>query len=607
VSEATPTPEAQASGDASHAPQAQPLLFPLAVAAILLGALFLVFYLLLGLSLGVQGADLEAAAIEERRVVMLGAGVLLTLMGVALMIVKATSSDAAGAGKARAAKALNVGLMIAQAGVILVLVNYIFARHELWRGDMTSSGQHSISEESLVLARGLERDVKVAVLMSPSGDDAQDLIRVVEQYAAASARIRIEQHDPLMMDRRDLQLLLSDLDLDPDLREQDLMGLVVQLGGQGPDGAWQRERSIHLPMNKLWTRDPSNPAGQRVFMAERLVSSALRELLEAKSAKIYLLQGHGEVDLHDLDPRVGIARAVELLRQRDLVVEPLNLLRREGVDVPEDCDLLLVIGPQSALTADELRGVRDYLDGGGNGIFLAEPYFRPGPSGTSFERTGLGSLLMDRYGVEPLDEVVFLMFQKSSNELAAVADLYSEDLDAVHQITKLLPEQARIYFHGSRPLQVRPKVRVVADKLVTTDGWKDRCFSSSDPASRTQTPQSRRPGPFTLAVAAEYTPDPETPDGARKASRVVIVGDKEWLTDQVFVRNAYQNPALFLNMVLWTLDREERIAGDAYQEPNHRLAITPGALSRLQGLACPGMPFVALALGLFAWVVRARS
>lgn len=604
-------PARQQASEGAHAPHGEGWLLPLGMASLLLGLLFLFFWILLGLGLDGDAPDAEAATVIARRWVLLSIGCFLGLQGLVLVGVRLRRSEALGAGASRLALAANAVVMVALATVLLGLGNYVFSRHELWRADLTSQKLYTLSEESRRLVAALEGQVKLVALLPPGNREADAVERLLRQYRDASPRVLLESYNPRTLDSRELKLRLEALELDPDASEGELLGVVVQSGRADPSGEWRRERSKHIALHDFWERDATDP-GRRVFLGERLLSSAIREVTEGEPTRAYFLTGHGEKDIEDFEPRTGLSRLVQALRQRNVDVEELDLLTREGVTVPEDCDLLVVAGPKKALTEPEVAAVTRYLDGGGRALFLLEAWYRSAEDGggTRFDASGLEEVLAQRYGIEPLDEAVLLLFaDPRTQRQAATPQLWCESLDKTHPITQPLALRgARIAFYSARPIQHRPTLQVDARSLVTTASWGQRCFSTPDPARRMQTAELIRYGPFSIGVAAEYAPKPDAGEATpRKRSRVAVFGDVEWVTNQFLQEGAYSNQELFLNTFHWLLEEERLMVGESHRPTSYRLSMTSGALERIQALACPGLPAVALALGLFAWILRRRS
>jgi ABC-2 type transport system permease protein len=583
------------------------LFYPLSIASVLLGVVLLFFWLLMGL--GEQDLpDIGADSNDSRRWVLLATGASLCLLGLGMLIYKISRSRALGTGRARLRLLLNVVLMVVLGSMLLVLVNYVFARHEIWRLDLTGEKVYTLSDESITHAKALTSDIRVVVLM-PRGPQREEVERLLAQYKVATARISALDYNTRTMDPGELRELLETLGLDPDLRESEIQGLVVESGQRDEAGVWVREHSKHIAQGDLWQRDTSNPqAPMRVFYGERLISSAIRDVTQEVSPKIYFLTGHGEKALDDFEERTSVSRIVKTLRTRGYTLEQLGLLERERVDVPKDCSLLMVLGPRKGLTDPELDGLRDYLDQGGRAIFFVEAWYRKGPDGgTRFDDTGLEVVLEERFGVEPLNESVFLMFMnRHYNRMTADHQLVCHSLDPMHAVTAPLTSRgAKIAFYSGRPVQLKPLTNTDQKVLVSTKGWGSRCFSTSDPALATQTGTTMNKGPFSIGVAVEYVaPEGET---KRQNTRVAVFGDVEWITNQFIAERAFSNLELFLNTVNWCIQRDDMMVGEARRPPSYKLNMSAGTLDRIKLLAFPGMPFVALLLGVFAFLLRGRN
>lgn len=59
------------------------------------------------------------------------------------------------------------------------------------------------------------------------------------------------------------------------------------------------------------------------------------------------------------------------MEQQNIEVADLSLLTEESV--PEDADCLLINGPDSDLSQDEVEAIQAYLDTGGDLIVLTDP------------------------------------------------------------------------------------------------------------------------------------------------------------------------------------------------------------------------------------------
>src|SRR5699024_10588892 len=97
------------------------------------------------------------------------------------------------------------------------------------------------------------------------------------------------------------------------------------------------------------------------FDAEGQLTSAVSYVTSDADRTVYTVTGHGEEDLSSV-----ITDAIDKANLNLDSVSPLF-----NGSVPEDCDLLIVNGPATDLSTDELTILQDYLAGGGQMIFLA--------------------------------------------------------------------------------------------------------------------------------------------------------------------------------------------------------------------------------------------
>ncbi|HET9765621.1 MAG TPA: Gldg family protein, partial [Thermoanaerobaculia bacterium] len=89
---------------------------------------------------------------------------------------------------------------------IVVILNYLSFRH-YQRWDWTKSHLYTLSEKSLSIIKGLDRDVSVIVFMDDQSPTFQPTRELLERYAAASPKIKVSVVDPLRNPARAQQLV----------------------------------------------------------------------------------------------------------------------------------------------------------------------------------------------------------------------------------------------------------------------------------------------------------------------------------------------------------------------------------------------------------------
>ena len=628
-------PDAPAPG--AHTPDAaRSMLFPLAVVSAVLGLLFLLGRVSLG-----GEAQIVTDAEVRRGWFLLALGGFLLFQGVALALIHLARSEDLAAGvegplaqrvrdgdlvarlallprvllaQRRSRQFLNAAVMVVLGAALLTLINYVFARHNLWRIDLTQERLYSLSEESAAVARALDRDVRIVVLLARGTQNVyvRQVESLVDQYRLHSTRVQIERLDPVVLDPEEFQRKRAELEL-PDRSPGELTGVVVQAGARGEDGAWHATRTTYVAAQELFELDASGDGhdGRKVFRGEQRISTAIREVTRAERPKVYFLAGHDEVSFGDFG-RFGLAELARALMERDFEVLPLNLGERERRDVPEDAALLVVAAPRRPLTESDLAGVRAFLDRGGDALFLLEPWTVHRGERTEWPQTGLEPLLEGSYGIRTRDRWVLL--SQWVEEIGAQIEkpelpLYT--FDEIHPVTKALAGAQRVRLATARPLVKIPVIGAQTAVLLQTDPRWGQGASAIHQTHRQDLggAQPEREGPYAVVLASERTIRPlgeDAREGAEpRRSRVVVFGDVDWATNHSLLQRSFANLELALNAVSWCREREAHVIGRAPRPRSFRLEMSPTELERFQTAALLGLP--ALALGVLAWVLRFRS
>ncbi|MGE0706520.1 MAG: GldG family protein [Planctomycetota bacterium] len=614
----------------SHAPsQARGPLGIMGVISLVLGVSFLVGRVLVA----PQSLEIATELEQKRDLFLFWAGGYLALQGLVLVVLQIARSPhfATGAeaelgdlGQAslwrriallprvlvahrRAREGLNVSVQVLLAGALLVLANYVLARHELWRVDLTSSALYSLSQESRQLVAGLGQDLRVVVVL-PTGQQGQikEVETLLSEYRAANPRITRESLDPYAFrDPSERADALKRLGI-PEEPNDRLLGLIVQ-AGQREGGVFKVTKSKKIPIYDLWKEesDPTNPRPRRdhVFMGEREVTSAFVEVLDEKRPVVYFLQGHGEPSIGAVEDTESLSYLVARMRDRSYQVKALSLLEREATDVPEDADALVIAGPKSPLNRREAQAVDAYLQRGGKLLLLDEARAEKDPETGSVDwiKLGIEEPLAERYGVR-FDR--WLVAVRAIDPEGRVK--FSVWLDRAlalghrHPITQPLLQSPRPpAFLTAHALERVPALNAMAEELVMTNRDAGRLvqgFSNPlDPGDGAQ-----KPGPYTLAIASERK------DGGR-ASRVVVFGDVDWARNKQVQLRQYANLELFLNALNWCLQREHQLVGEVKRPTEYRLNVTNEERNRLSLIAFAGFPLLAAAMGFVAWAIKRRS
>jgi hypothetical protein len=259
--------------------------------------------------------------------------------------------------RVRAAAGLNAGMAVLLAAVLFAMVNYLSYRH-FRRADISRAGYARLSDKTLELLKGLTNDIQVYVFLQPGQESYEDVDNLLREYQAASSRIGVERVDP-----------------DRDLARTEELARRFQV--PEANGWFRRRRPQPLCRRQGTGRDGlypmrvGQPPTKVAFRGEQAFSSAIQSITQARRPVVYFLQGHGERDITSFDRVAGFSRIAQLIARDN--VETRQLVFGAAAAVPDDCDALIVAGPEKRLAKAELDLVRQYLDRKGRLLVLLDP------------------------------------------------------------------------------------------------------------------------------------------------------------------------------------------------------------------------------------------
>ena len=490
------------------------------------------------------------------------------------------------------------------AGVLLVaalvgIVNYLGMRY-YHRFDWTSSQIYSLSEKTLSILAGLDRDIEVTLFLredSPLYDSSKELLG---RYAAKSPRVRFRT---VSVDKNliEAQRLVDKFQLsDPN----------VVVFESGTDRRVVEESALaDFDYSALQYGGRPELTG---FKGEEAFSGAILELVESRKPRVLLTSGHGEASL-DEPGAGGLSGVAGLVGKENLELTSWASLGQP--DVPAGTDLLVVAGARARFAEPELQAFGRFLDRGGRMLVLLDPELAPG--GGLLE-TGLEGWL-DAYGVQVGANIVV--------DPGATVPLYGAETlfagaSGGHPIVRSLEQAgvgvivalARSVAAGRAPEGAQAQVLLET----TAEGWGESDLVNLRAVAKDGKDLS---GPVPLAVAVsapsqeappagmeEEEPAeasaPKPPAGEGPAWRLVVVGDSDFATNSLLALSG--NPTLLANSFNWLLDRQ-KLLGIGPKKPDQvRMTLTPGQLSGVTWLVLAGLPALAIAAGIAVHFRRRR-
>ncbi|PYI88750.1 MAG: hypothetical protein DME26_02945 [Verrucomicrobia bacterium] len=480
---------------------------------------------------------------------------------------------------------LNVGIGLAAAFALVVMVNYLAARYFI-RAHWASSAQAKLSPRTIRVLQSLTNNVKVIVYFNKEDDPDlyEQVWALLKEYKFASPKIELELVDYLRDPAGGRAIQIK-------YRRGDVAdkNMVIFDAAGSPEYVRATELSEY-DYEKLLARE-SSEVKRTHFKGEQRFTSAIFRATHPRPLKAYYLQDHGEHDLNGTQTGIGYSALVDVLRESKVKVDSLSLLGTR--EVPIDCNLLIIAGPTNPFLPDELEKIDRYLNQGGRMLMLFNHAVASRP-------TGLESI-MAKWGVAVGNDMIIDKENTNDGGLSLITSGFGS-----HPIVKGLLRQ-RLFLVMPRsigktqsgiPTADAPRVEELAfsgpQSIAATD------FSGGAVRAR---PTDRR-GPASLMVAVERG-SIKGVSAERGATRLVVAGDSSFLANGVI--DSAANSDFAVQAVNWLLDRSELLAGIGPRPiAEYKLTITAGELSKVLWLLLAGMPGLVLFLGLVVWARRRK-
>ena len=519
---------------------------------------------------------------------------------------------------------------------ILVLVNLVSSRL-FARIDLTEDQIYTLSSASKRLVASLPDRLTVKAFISSDLPPqvkgiARYLRDMLEEYARASkGKMVWEALDPakdekIKEEARRLKVHPARLSVMQKTKvsvSESYLGIAFQYGG----------------------KIESIPFAADINTLEYQVSSTIRRLLGQRK-KVGFTSGHGEPTLFR-----GLSAAQEALKDYETTTVDLT----EGkTPIPDDVDILVMIGPQKQLPQRALYEIDHFLMKGKSvamfidGMILETPrgQFQPGQAPPRIARANVIGIreMLKHYGVTLGKDLVMdkrnqrVVLPAGGNQRVVTnypAFPVVFDLNKDSPVTRKLTGYVSVF-----PSSVVPTKEATAGK----NGVKATILARSSKASWQQTgfflfDPMRQPeykagehkvGPFPLAVLLQGTfssyfggkpvppPGPATPPkenepkptGGKKSpptTRLVVVGDADMIQDQFLgLNNA--NLLLLLNTVDYLAEDETMIGIRSKTQTRRPLKnLEEGKVTLAKWLNIIGLPVVFVLLGLVRWQIRRVS
>ncbi len=446
---------------------------------------------------------------------------------------------------------------------VLAMLGWLSNRYKV-ELDWTAGNRNTLTEPSRKLLAALPDPVAFKVFVYPRSEKRQAIEADVRRYQRVKDDITLEF-------------------IDPSTNPQKVRDYNVQRAGEAIVEYQGRHENL-------------------AATTEQAITGALQRLAQTGERWVVFLEGHGERSIGDSEQN-GYTQFADLLRDKGLKLRGLNLAT--DARVPDNAAVLIVASPARSLLEGEAKLVSDYVQQGGNLLWLADP-----AEGGKDPAASLGAL------AKSLD----VSWQKGTGIMLESASLglppfiYITTQYPQNPVTHDFPENALFPLVRGVTYKSDPGAAWTAQPLLTTGehAWLETGALEGELALDTAKGDTQ--GPLTLGVTltrelkpAAGAPKEGEPAAEQKgrAQRVALVGDSD------FLANGYVgqlgNGLLGLNLVQWLASQDEMLNIDVPKAPDTALVIPAWGMYAIYFGFAFLLPATLLGFGVTRWVIRRRA
>ncbi len=418
--------------------------------------------------------------------------------------------------------------------IVIGLLAWLSARYSV-QSDWTANARNTLSEASQKILVTMPGEIVITVYLDQPALKKQ-LTDLVRRYQTGKS---------------DLRLAIEDLEAHPEqLRRLD----IAAAGAILVDYQGRSERLSTL--------------------SESSLTNLLRRLANANERWVTFLSGHGERSPtgdanHDLKT---FARELE---RRNIKVQILNLAAMPFI--PNNSALLVVAGPRTALLPGEAELIREYLQQGGNLLWLADPGVEQ--PGVLEETTGVrllpGTIIDGGSKLYGVDDPSFVL----------VSEYPVHAITRNFQLITVFPQAAALAVDSESDFDAAAILSSIA-----------RSWTETGPIGKVvqfDADSDEHEGPLHLAFALER----KLPGSRRQ--RIVVIGDGDFLAN-TYLGNA-GNLDLGLRLFNWLTFDDQFIDIPAKTASDRKLQLTENSVMVMGFGFLVILPLLLIATGIFIW------
>jgi hypothetical protein len=325
--------------------------------------------------------------------------------------------------------------------------------------------------------------------------------------------------------------------------------------------------------------------------AEHAFTSAILEVTGTIQKKVYFLTGHGEGDIYD-----DYLYAANGLRDNLFTVEALDLVATPAI--PDDCAALIIAGPQTALSGEELEIIQSYLFNNGKALIMVNP---DAPSEIKQLLYYWGVILSNGNIIDPTS---YLSPNKDNPSASrdtnyfglssiyfpgATAIILQPDFEPTLITSEDETTQQYIWISENSPIAMYMLI------WTSEDSWLEMDFTTDQEPDFDEETDIKGP----LAISFLIFTSPADESSEEDGTAIIVIGDSDFASNQHFYNG--NNSDLFLTSVNWLTIGEEIISIDRKVVSFRRLIIGPQEETFIKLSSIGLLPLIVLITGGVIW------
>ncbi len=412
--------------------------------------------------------------------------------------------------------------------------------------DMSANQRNSLSQETARLLESVDYPLQVTLFITPRNNRKQLLETLFERYHQLQPNIRFQSLNP---------------DLHPDLL---------------------RAHDIRFPVEVLLEYQGRSENISQI--SESNVSNALQRLLRQGERWLVFMQGHGERNPYG-EANHDYSLFATQLASKGYAVETLNLIQSSAI--ADNTDVLVLASPRVALLPGEISMLRDYIEGGGNFLWFADP--EQAMDGLELLGESLAVGFVPGIIVDPKGQLLGL----KRVDFTVISEYPRHPVTRNLNSLSLFPQAQGLEFYGDDRWHRQNFLQSGARSWSETGELKGEIFMGDD--------DDETAGPLTIGMSLARQHER---DGQQFEQRVVIIGDADFLSNR-YLGNG-NNPEIGVNLVNWLSHDDRLISISPRPAPDTRLELSAQQQLAIAIFFLLALPLGLLVSGLRIWLKRRK-